>query len=99
MDGARGFASCYIHVSCAGEVTLRDLKLRREALDKFNLPVDVLEGKPASQPAIDTRQQTLTRTHHRLSGGAHTDDPLEQPERQARGHSCQRCLCTGSTQK
>lgn len=28
-----------------GEVTLRDLKLRREALDKFNLPVDVLEGK------------------------------------------------------
>lgn len=30
---------------CVGEVTLRDLKLRREALDKFNLPVDVLEGK------------------------------------------------------
>lgn len=28
-----------------GEVTLHDLKLRREALDKFNLPVDVLEGK------------------------------------------------------
>ncbi|KAI9273340.1 hypothetical protein EDC94DRAFT_192131 [Helicostylum pulchrum] len=28
----------------SGEVTLRDLKLRREALDKFNLPVDVLEG-------------------------------------------------------
>lgn len=29
----------------SGEVTLHDLKLRREALDKFNLPVDVLEGK------------------------------------------------------
>ncbi|KAI8644804.1 hypothetical protein BD408DRAFT_104972 [Parasitella parasitica] len=28
----------------SGEVTLRDLKLKREALDKFNLPVDVLEG-------------------------------------------------------
>ncbi|KAI8968414.1 hypothetical protein BDF20DRAFT_896210, partial [Mycotypha africana] len=28
----------------SGEVTLRHLKLRREALDKFNLPIDVLEG-------------------------------------------------------
>ncbi|KAI9283162.1 hypothetical protein BY458DRAFT_427893 [Sporodiniella umbellata] len=28
----------------SGEVKLRDLKLRREALDKLNLPVDVLEG-------------------------------------------------------
>ncbi|KAI8878766.1 hypothetical protein K501DRAFT_124944, partial [Backusella circina FSU 941] len=28
----------------SGEVILRDLKLRREALDKLNLPVDVLEG-------------------------------------------------------
>ncbi|KAI9480349.1 MAG: hypothetical protein EXX96DRAFT_521344 [Benjaminiella poitrasii] len=28
----------------SGQVTLRDLKLRREALDKLNLPVDVLEG-------------------------------------------------------
>ncbi|CAO3674063.1 hypothetical protein G6F70_001780 [Rhizopus microsporus] len=28
----------------SGEVKLRDLKLRREALDKLNLPIDVLEG-------------------------------------------------------
>lgn len=28
---------------------MRDLKLRREALDKFNLPVDVLEGKHAAR--------------------------------------------------
>ncbi|KAI8888651.1 hypothetical protein K501DRAFT_320796 [Backusella circina FSU 941] len=28
----------------SGEVTLRDLKLRREALDNLDLPVDVLEG-------------------------------------------------------
>ncbi|KAG1448789.1 hypothetical protein G6F56_008845 [Rhizopus delemar] len=28
----------------SGQVKLRDLKLRREALDKLNLPVDVLEG-------------------------------------------------------
>jgi vacuolar protein sorting-associated protein 13A/C len=27
-----------------GDVVLRDLQLRREALDKFDLPVDVLEG-------------------------------------------------------
>lgn len=35
--------SCHLS-PLLGEVTLRDLKLRREALDKFNLPVDVLEG-------------------------------------------------------
>jgi len=28
----------------SGDVVLRDLQLRREALDKFDLPVDVLEG-------------------------------------------------------
>lgn len=27
-----------------GEVVLRNLKLKREALDKLDLPVDVLEG-------------------------------------------------------
>jgi vacuolar protein sorting-associated protein 13A/C len=38
-----GLCSQHIYI-IIGEVTLRDLKLRREALDKFNLPVDVLEG-------------------------------------------------------
>lgn len=28
-----------------GEVVLRNLQLKKEALDKFNLPVDVLEGE------------------------------------------------------
>lgn len=28
----------------SGEANLRDLKLRREALDKLDLPIDVLEG-------------------------------------------------------
>jgi vacuolar protein sorting-associated protein 13A/C len=31
-------------ISLTGDVVLRDLQLKREALDKFDLPVDVLEG-------------------------------------------------------
>jgi hypothetical protein len=27
-----------------GDVVLRNLQLKKEALDKFNLPIDVLEG-------------------------------------------------------
>jgi hypothetical protein len=32
-----------LHVA-AGQLTLRSLKLKKGALDKFQLPIDVLEG-------------------------------------------------------
>lgn len=32
----------------AGQLTLRNLRLKKEALDKFQLPIDVAEGSAPS---------------------------------------------------
>jgi hypothetical protein len=34
------------HCITPGQLTLRNLRLKKGALDKFRLPVDVLEGSP-----------------------------------------------------
>jgi hypothetical protein len=52
-------------VHLLGEVVLRDLKLKREALDKLNLPVDVLEGKNCLKEKIEERDGRVDR-HFRL---------------------------------
>jgi hypothetical protein len=38
----------------AGQLTLRNLKLKKGALDKFQLPVDVLEGVSSEVQALSS---------------------------------------------
>lgn len=41
-----------------GQLTLRNLKLKKGALDKFQLPVDVLEGKYFSNSLMSINNLT-----------------------------------------
>jgi hypothetical protein len=38
--------------STSGQITLRNLRLKKGALDKFRLPVDVLEGTSTNPPVV-----------------------------------------------
>ena len=42
-----------------GQLTLRNLKLKKGALDKFQLPVDVLEGARTDALYVDHRLDDL----------------------------------------
>jgi hypothetical protein len=68
--------TCYVSEIDSGQLTLRNLRLKRGALDKFRLPVDVLEGKiPVYIPKM-TRM--MIKYLNRILGAIHAISTLDE---------------------
>lgn len=66
----------------AGQLALRNLRLKKSALDKFRLPVDVLEGVWLDLLSGNDIQLEQTRT----SWAAHALHPVDKPKQQTSGN-------------
>ena len=67
-----------------GQLTLRSLRLKKGALDKFRLPVDVIEGSYAQS---EWTELSALKVVCRPLGKVHTVFTLDEPWEPARGDS------------
>lgn len=80
-----------------GEVNLRNLKLRRDALDKLDLPINVSEGSMHALESLSN--MLLTILSYRLLGRTYLDHPMVEFTKRACQSDYRSCILVGRTQE